>query len=523
MKVFLMDRDRDFNPEQKPPTNEAALTQDLELNTLFNAMAQGDHYLFTVARTALLTSLTSLTNPDAIRYRQSVLADCLDQSATVRQIYDLTVEALEAQRKIWGFWAKSPESILHHSIQVLELLADYLKQLRKIANDSAGHFHSEGFTRLFAMLAQELTDDYFEAIAEHLRELQFRRGVLISARLGTGAKGTDYVLLQPRPMHWRDWLSLIAATGRSGYTFHIAERDESGARALADLRGQGINLVANALTQSRDHILSFFSVLRAELAFYVGCLNLHARLREKGEPVCIPVPLALDEPMLSAEGLYDACLSLRIGERVVGNTVNADHKSLVIVTGANQGGKSTFLRSVGVSQLMMQSGMFAPAVSFRANACDGIFTHYKREEDASMQSGKLDEELSRMSAIADTITPHALLLCNESFAATNDREGSEIARQIVRALIEAGVKVFFVTHLFDFAHGLYAQGLAGLDTALFLRAERRSDGQRTFRLIEGEPLPTSYGEDSYQRIFDPVVPLPGDADTNALDANPQRA
>lgn len=50
----------------------------------------------------------------------------------------------------------------------------------------------------------------------------------------------------------------------------------------------------------------------------------------------------------------------------------------------------------------------------------------------------------------------------------------------------------------DLAHSLHAQEL---DTALFLRAERRPDGQRTFKLVEGEPLPTSYGEDSYRRVF----------------------
>jgi len=154
---------------------------------------------------------------------------------------------------------------------------------------------------------------------------------------------------------------------------------------------------------------------------------------------------------------------------------------------------------VGLAQLMMQSGMFVAAESFSANVCDGVFTHFKRREDSTMESGKLDEELSRMSDIADRISPNCILLCNESFAATNEREGSEIARQLVRALIEAGIKVFFVTHLFDLADGFYRQEL---ETALFLRAERQPDGHRTFRLLEGEPLPTSYGEDSYRRIFD---------------------
>jgi MutS domain V len=120
-------------------------------------------------------------------------------------------------------------------------------------------------------------------------------------------------------------------------------------------------------------------------------------------------------------------------------------KSLVIITGANSGGKSMFLRSVGQAQLMMQCGMFVTARSLRASVCRQVFTHFIREEDPDMVSGRLDEELTRMSVIADRIGPRCLILFNESFAATNEREGSEIGRQVVRALLEAGIRVFFVT------------------------------------------------------------------------------
>jgi DNA mismatch repair ATPase MutS len=239
-------------------------------------------------------------------------------------------------------------------------------------------------------------------------------------------------------------------------------------------------------------------MLRLDLGFYVGCLNLRYQLGRKGESICFPEPLGERKAMLSCRGLYDVCLSLSTKDRVVGNDVSCDDKMLVMITGANRGGKSTFLRSIGLAQLMMQCGMFAPAEYFRANVCDGIFTHFKREEDTSMKSGKLDEELSRMSSIVDSMTPNGILLLNESFASTNEREGSEIARQIVRALLEAGIKVFYVTHMFDLAQGFY---LAKMDAALFLRAERLADGRRTFRLVEGEPLPTSYGEDLYRQIF----------------------
>lgn len=115
-----------------------------------------------------------------------------------------------------------------------------------------------------------------------------------------------------------------------------------------------------------------------------------------------------------------------------------------------------------------------------------------------MKSGKFDEEMSRMSEIADRVKGRAVGLFNESFSATNEREGSEIARQIVIALREAGIRVFFVTHLYEFAHKLYeAEG----DRAVFLRAERRSDMQRTYKVLPGEPLPTSYALDIYRRLF----------------------
>jgi len=142
--------------------------------------------------------------------------------------------------------------------------------------------------------------------------------------------------------------------------------------------------------------------------------------------------------------------------------------------------------------------MFVSAESFSAELSPALFTHYKREEDATMKSGKFDEELGRMSDIVEHLSPNSLLLFNESFAATNDREGSEIATQIVRALLEKGMKAFYVTHLYEFARGFFEMGDNG---ALFLRAERQPDRTRTFRLTEGQPLETSYGEDLYREVF----------------------
>jgi DNA mismatch repair ATPase MutS len=495
MKAYLLYRDRDFDWQEQPPWGAKELIQDLGLQTLFDAMAKGDKFLLEATRKVLQSSVSDL---DTIVYRQEILRDCLANGAVVRGIYDIAVQAIERERKdYWRLSTRSPRLNLSRAIDVLEMFSGMLARLRGIAELHARGFQSEGFTTLFATLRRELTDDYLAIVRDHLKRLRFQDGVLVSAELGKGLKGANYVLRKPYEPE-QGWVNRIFGRRAHEYTFHLHPRDESGFNALSDLRDQGINTVANALAQSSDHVLSFFQFLRGELAFYLGCLNLHEQLSQKSEPTCFPVPMPLGERWHTARGLYDVCLALSQDGPVVGNDLNADGKGLVIITGANQGGKSTFLRSIGLAQLMMQCGMFVPAESFRADVCLAIFTHFKREEDAAMESGKLDEELRRMSEIADHLTRDSVVLFNESFTATNAREGSEIARQIVSALLEKGVKVFFVTHLYEFARGFFEKGT---DEAIFLRAERRPDGVRTFKLLEGAPLRTSHGEDLYHRIF----------------------
>jgi hypothetical protein len=494
MKVHLMYRDRDFDLDQELPANQEALIQDLELGTLFRAMARGDGFVQQVARTAVLCGST---DPDTIRYRQDILRDSIANPAVIREMYRITIESAMNKKRSWlGIFSRSPSGVVYSAAEMLRMFVGLLKQLRRIADEHAAKFRSEGLTVFFRTIEEELDDAYFATIDDHLEAFKFRRGILLSVGLGAGNEGTGYML--GRPHNHKSWIERRLVRDSAVYSFRIHRRDDHSARALGALKDRGLNLVADALAQSADHIDSFFKVLRTELAFYVSCLNLYEQLAEMGEPICFPVPVVADERRHATRELYDVCLALTMKRKVVGNDVSADDKELVIITGANQGGKSTFLRSVGIAQLMMQCGMYVPAESLCANTCEGVFTHYKRREDTTMESGKLDEELGRMSDIADMIRANSMVLFNESFAATNEREGSEIAQQIVDALLDNRIKIFFVTHQYELAHS-YDHGDA--ENAFFLRAERRSDGTRTFKLIEGGPLRTSYGRDLYSRIF----------------------
>lgn len=99
MKAYLLFKDRDFDFGANLPAGHQDLIRDLELATLLQAMAAGDKFLYGVSTKVLLAWLD---DPEAIRYRQRILADCLAQPGVIRQMYAVATAALEDRRHIWG-------------------------------------------------------------------------------------------------------------------------------------------------------------------------------------------------------------------------------------------------------------------------------------------------------------------------------------------------------------------------------------------------------------------------------------
>lgn len=493
MKAHLLYRDKDFDIGQTLVWNHSILVQDFGLKILFDVMAGSDDLLLEVVKKVILSPDTA--DESVICYRQDILKDCLSDPAIIRSIYDLSVEAVESRKHTWySIFTKHSTSVLSGSVGLMNIYLDYLKKLWDYIVERKINFRSEGFINLFTILQKEIPTEYIEEAKRHLSLLKFKDGILISAQLGTGNKGSDY-RLHKFAARKLNWLQKLFEPKLPGYTFQVNPRDESGIRAISELNNNAVRKVANIVADANEHILQFFTALRNELAFYLGCINVHRRLSELQLPLCFPRTLSSGYKKHNCSELYDPCLALSMNKKIETNSLRADGKELVIITGANKGGKSTFLRSIGMAQLMMQCGMFVAAGAFEANLCNGLFTHFKREEDSTMESGKFDEELRRMDEIADRLEPASLLLFNESFAATNEREGSEVARQIIRALLEGSNKIFFVTHLYDLSNGYYK---SRQENILFLRA----DDTNNFKLEEAAPRKTSNGVELYHKIFE---------------------
>jgi hypothetical protein len=488
VKAHLMFRDADFTPRAEKSADRDALIKDLQLQPLLDAMSGGDPVIAGAADAALFSAV-----PDAgtRAYRRDILQDCLKNPAVARKLYALAAETFERRRKE-RLWLSTffLSGLIFSAVNLLEMLSDMLRKLRDLANKSARGFESEGFTQFFAMLRKELSDEYLAEVAALLNELKFRDGVLVSARLGEGSRGTEYVLRHTPRVRYRDWAKAPSYT--------VGARDEMGGGDLSQRSARAVNLSANVLARATDHILAFFSMLRGETAFYVGCLNLRERLQALDVPVCFPQAWPDNENRRAFTGLRELSLALQLGRECIGNDLAETGSALYVITGTNQGGKTTYLRAVGQAHLMAGCGMFVAAQACILPGSGVVFTHFAREEDAQMIRGRLDEELYRMDGIVSRIKPGDLLLLNESFSSTYETEGGMIGVQIASALAETGVTVFAVTNSFTFANSLY---LTRRPEYLFLLAQRLDSGSRTYRIIPGPPQKSGYGEDVYREVF----------------------
>ncbi|ODN30547.1 MutS-related protein [Fervidobacterium thailandense] len=473
-------------------SNWLDLVTDLGLEPIIDVMSDGDHYFRTVVTEVLSTPLI---DPQAIIYRQQALKDALKNRDVVRRLYEIPIKIRELKRKNWLgiLGVKTPSNVLHGARNYLEILVDGLTELRNLADTHAASFESTAFKNFFKMIKNELNDHYLTSLRNHLENLKFTGGVRVISYLGPGCEGTGYTLATPNKV---GGLKKLLKRPKS-YTIKLNPRDDAGLNFLEELRNISLQTVAQATACAAEFIEKFFMKLQYETAFYLACINLADKMKELGLPLTFPEPLQADSDHFEFENLYNLSLALISNTSVVPNTLRGIGKRLFVIMGANKGGKTVFLRSVGIAFLMMQAGMFVPASYFTAPVCYGVFTHFRREEDRKLQAGKFEEELVRMRTVLDDMSPHSLLLMNESFSSTNEYEASEIAYQIVTALMENNVTVFYVTHMYDFA-----SRFKNSTEVLFLEAERRENGERTFKIIESHPTFTSYAVELYKRIFE---------------------
>ncbi len=227
-------------------------------------------------------------------------------------------------------------------------------------------------------------------------------------------------------------------------------------------------------------------ILRAarELRFYLGWVEMTGHLKEAGLPFCRPIPEDGGKESY-AQDCFDLALALRKPGVIVTNSFSLTRpEQILVVTGPNQGGKSTFARAFGQVHYLASLGLTVPGKAARLPLCDGVLTHFEREEKVKDLNGKLRDDLLRLKKLLDAATPRSVFVINEIFASTTAWDARVLCGHMLEAITAKGgsaVVVTFLEELADFG-----------PQTVSMAAEAPEKGNASFRILRKKPGGLSY-------------------------------
>lgn len=481
------------------------------------------------------------TDPAAIRYRQEVLADAV-ASSELRALF----AQLQPMLHELAYFTKTrteQSSPLQQAVWRLGELETYVACLTALGDAAAlPGMRSAGMRALGAFVSERRQAPVYRRLEAELPALRGglkrRASVTIGINLDSQLRPSEATLLRVHDRKFEDTPLLTRLFGvsnpfrpltrvnrTSSMTPLLGELDRvlgAVARPLARALGQFVQL------QVRDVL-----PLEQEIRFYLGGARLVLALRERGMPTCVPGLAPAADRRAQATELYDVSLALRGAPQeaagaVVRNDLDAGEGGrIAILTGPNQGGKTTFVRAVGVMQVLAQAGLHVAARTAAISPADRVITHFPSQEGGAGEGGRLAEEARRLGAVFAEASERSVVLLNESLSSTSPSESLYLAEDVVRALRLLGARAIFATHLHELGERLdriNAEGDGGsLVVSLVAGIAPDRDGadgahgadgsqtrmRRTYRIAPGPPVGSSYARDiadRYQISFERLRP-----------------
>ena len=510
--------------------------------------------------------LEMCTDTAVICHSQDVLADLLAQPALVACFQSLlpTLDDLTAYHFRHNVQDTSPLYEVAWRAGELENVVTCITALAEAFTAVGDHLQSAGLRALRTEIQRIQTDETYQTLARELpgllANLRGSRSLTIGVNLDQHLQPVEAALLSVNNVHFESsgflnkffgknpnrWTGLApvhsayASSGVSLIGVPMPPEIKTSQnqvnplmiplfRDLAQVLDKVCEPISQALKSYKQVNGRFLANLRTDLLFYLAAYHLVQRLQAAGLPMTRPDIAPPEERVFQVQDNYNVNLALQwnsdrpgtdLGDKVVGNDVEmGENGRIFILTGPNQGGKTTYIQAIGLTQILAQAGFYVPGRQARISPVDAIFTHFPVEEKLERGTGRFGDEAQRLSEIFAAVSRHSLVLLNESLASTSAWESLYLAQDLLRVLRQVGTRAIYATHMHELAANVDDLNAATDGDSLLLslvasRMDSESDSadgwvQRSYKIVPGRPLGRSYANElarrygvSYEQLLD---------------------
>ncbi len=401
-----------------------------------------------------------LAEKEDINYRLAVMRD-LDNE----QIYQSLVDFAAGIRKAKDYLGYCDETDIDIQREKWKLDAafSYITGVLLFQQElDTLEVHSEGLLAFRDWLTDYIAGEEFECLKSDTEKLMSQ---FAEMKFNLQIK-RDRIIINPGYLE-EDYCKQLQDTFREKTDeLHFYQKNPFGTPLLSSLEAAVLNVLNKPYAQTftelgeyakkhRDFISPTISDFEWESQFYISFCLYRRKLREMNYHFCYPT-ISRTGVFRITQG-YDLALAKKnysLKKEVIFNDCyfNKEERFFVI-TGPNQGGKTTFARALGQIVYFAAVGLMVPCSTAELPAFDGIYTHFAAEENLDTGAGKLKEELVRLKGMMSNVTRHSFVIINEIFTSATSYDAYIMGKKVINYFMDADCLGAYVTHIYELTKG----------------------------------------------------------------------